>query len=171
MFLLQQVHAAEELLEDSGQAVGWVKEVQALCRKGRCYRQAQSSDDTASVEEAADSLIPAPRDPVGPNRFSPLAEEAGEDRAAAHEGEVPVGGEEAAADGGTAESEGAAADHDEVLMRTQLKMLRQLLRVGVQRLRGGQQQPREKQLQMIAQLEVVTQLRVRVQQLGGGSSS
>ena len=104
MFLLQQVHAAEELLEDSGQAVGWVKEVQALRRKGRCYRQAQSSDDTASVEEAADSLIPAPRDPVGPNRFSLLAEEAGEDRAAAHEGEVSVGGEEAAADGGTAES-------------------------------------------------------------------
>ena len=44
-----------------------------------------------------------------------MAEEVGGDRAAAHEGGAPVGEEEAAADGETAESERAAADDKYIL--------------------------------------------------------
>jgi hypothetical protein len=77
----------------------------------RCKRCVAKDAATGKpkAQEAADSLVPAPRGPVGPNRISPLAEEAGEDRTAAHEREAPVGEEEAAADGETAESEGTAA--------------------------------------------------------------
>ena len=102
MFLLQQVQAAEALFEDSGQAM----DESRRCK--RCVEKDAATDKPKAQEEAADSLIPAPRDPVGLNRFSPLAEEAGEGTAA-HEREASVGEEEAAADGETAESEGTAA--------------------------------------------------------------
>ena len=44
----------------------------------RCVAKDAATGKPKAQEEAADSLIPAPSDPMGPNRFSPLAKEAGE---------------------------------------------------------------------------------------------